>query len=165
MSLSKHFKTFPKQLYHREKPGQRRRVENLHQEKEAKKSGWQDDYVYAEYPKMIYLPDHQSGLVVQDEKEERIIMEAKSKAPKVEKRTVHMLGDQVVHQEGGIKPVQGGPPVKGKSQVQVPNEEYRIYNADGEEIPDHVYTDWKEALAAQKELNSNVPGHKAKKVE
>ena len=146
---------YPKYMYHREYDDPRR-VDTKDQENDLKNKGWVNRYLFKEYPKMV------NGILCKTPDQEKLLLDAAKRQPepcevKVEKVLVGPNGAPVDEN------IQTEPIPKGS--VQVPGtDRYEIVNADGAVVPDHLYDNWAEAREAQKDLNANAPGHKARKV-
>lgn len=153
---------YPKFMYHREYD-EPRRVDTKEQENDLKNKGWVSRYLYKEYPKMV------NGILCKSADQEKLLLEASGQQAqpcevKVKKVMVGPDGSPI------DEDIQTEPIPKGSVQVPETFESdsdgdmYEIVNADGAVVPDHLYDNWADARAAQKDLNANTPGHKARKV-
>lgn len=153
---------YPKYMYHREYD-EPRRVDTKEQENDLKNKGWVSRYLHKEYPKWV------NGILCKTAEQEKLLLDAaknQAQPDKVEVKKVLVGPDGVPVDDD----VQTEPIPKGSVQVPVDletnaeNDMYEIVNADGAVVPDHLYNNWADARAAQKDLNANTPGHKARKV-
>lgn len=153
-------KTYPRYLYHKEH-NEPKMVENKAQETELRNLGWVARYLWREFPKMV------NGIIVNSKGEEKLLLDAEAAKPKVEvKKTILDASGNVLADTGDVAPIVTEPPLKNLVQVtENLTSSFEMLAPDGNPIPDLWYSTWKEAQAAQKDLNVNVPGHKARKLE
>jgi len=160
--MQKKIKPFPHYMYHRDYD-EPRRVDNTAQAKELRNIGWKASRIWKEFPKMV------EGVPVNNAEEEKLLLDAVARKPKV------VIETKITDQHGNVvshtgKDTQRLTPVPMKNSVQVHkntpehNDRFEIVGPDGDPIPDHVYETFDAARQVQKELNSNSPGHKARKI-
>lgn len=161
-------KKYPSYMYHQEY-NEPRRVDNLGELQNLQAIGWVNHRIWKEFPKMV------NGIIIKNKAEEKLLLDAAAKQPKVEvKKTILTPDGTPLHTHK--------PTAATKGQVQVPANApvgdtdgadsadpvevmaYEITNGEGSVIPDLQLSTWAEAQAVQKELNKNAPGHKARKI-
>jgi hypothetical protein len=166
--MAKKIKSFPTYMYHREHP-EGRRVDDQDQATDLENSGWRNQYIWKEYPKMV------NGILCKDPETEKLLKQAQANVPE----KVKVVKDHIIKAPSGSMPdkkiaVQS-PGMPGKDDLELEDGEpeateatevntYEMIGSDGKAIPDMHFTSFKAAQAKQKELNANEPGHKARKI-
>jgi hypothetical protein len=157
--MGKKIKSFPTYMYHKEY-AEPRRADDQDQATELEAKGWRSNYIWKEYPKMV------NGILCKDEATEKLLLQAQSNIPE----KVKVVKDHIIKAPSGSMPdkkvaVQSaGIPETEVTEAEETAGTYEIVGPEGEVIPELTFTDFKAAQAKQKELNSNVPGHKARKI-
>jgi len=151
---------YPIYMYKRGKDP--KRVDNKAELDELKNRGWRNRYIWSEYPKAV------NDIIVNSKEEEDLLLKANDAAPKVivDKKTLS-AGNTIIADTGDTAPILTEAPLSGAVQVAENLESdkgFEMLGTDGEPIDGLHYPTWHEAQAAQKDLNVNAPGHKARKI-
>jgi len=151
---------YPIYMNHQEHP-EPQRVDNKAEQTMWENRGWTTRRIWKEFPKMV------NGIIIGSKEEETLLLDAEKSKPKVVADTNILDADgQIISTTA--KPLVINPPIKGSVQVTEDlksSNGFEILSPAGHVIETLHYDTWKEAQQKQKELNENVPGHKARKIE